>query len=102
MAPTAETVKLLRWSQDEIDILVQMTNDQLELEAQDASMMISWNQHWKKVSSRLAANGFNRSSTACRGIWKRGVEASRAVSRTDSYFRLCSPVFLRLLLILPR
>lgn len=85
MAPTtAETLKQqqLRWSEEEIDILVQMTTDQLELEAQDKSMMITWNQHWKKVSSRLKEHGYSRTFTACRGYWKRGVEAQRLVSET--------------------
>jgi hypothetical protein len=81
MAPTSEMafLKQLRWSQEEIDILVEMTNNQLALEAQDASMMISWNQHWKRVSSRLKERGYSRSFTACRGIWKRSVEAQQAV-----------------------
>jgi hypothetical protein len=81
MAPSAETIKQLRWSQAEIDILVRMTNHQLELEAQDKKLVISWSQHWKKVSARLKEHGYHRSFTACLGIWKRGVEAQRAVRK---------------------
>lgn len=79
MAPSADAIKSLRWSQEEIDLLVNMTNDQLQLEAQDKSMMITWNSHWKKVQARLKERGFNRSWTACRGYWKRGVEQENTV-----------------------
>ena len=70
--------KQSRWSKEEIDELVRMTNNQLELEAQDASKTISWKQHWKAVSARLKQLGYRRSFTACRGIWNRGIETQRA------------------------
>ena len=41
-------------------------------------MVITWNKHWKKVSSKLKELGYNRTHTACRGIWTRGVETQRA------------------------
>lgn len=75
MAPSATA--LLKWSQEEIDVLLRMTNEQLELEAQDVSMVISWNQHWKKVSSKLKELGYSRSVTACRNTWTRGAEAQQ-------------------------
>jgi hypothetical protein len=71
-------IPLVKWTQDEVDVLVEMTNDQLELEAQDESMVMTWSAHWKRVSSRLKELGHARTPTACRGIWRRGVQEQQA------------------------
>lgn len=77
MAPGSKAPQL-KWTQEEYDVLIEMTNDQLKLEAQDASMQIPWSTHWKNVSSRLKELGCNRTPTACRGIWRRGVQEQQA------------------------
>jgi hypothetical protein len=59
------------WSDDEHNLLVQMTNDQLRLEGQDSSTIISWNFHWKRVALRLREAEFSRTAGACREYWKR-------------------------------
>jgi hypothetical protein len=77
MAPLTEPASQ-RWSDEEHDLLVQMTNDQIELEAEDASKMISWAEHWKQVPLRLQEHGYNRTPNACRGYWKRVIESQKA------------------------
>lgn len=77
MAPTPKAPQV-KWTQEEVDVLVEMTNHQLELEAQDRTAVISWSSHWKRVSSRLKELGHNRTPTACRGIWRRGVAEQQA------------------------
>jgi hypothetical protein len=77
MAPAPEAA-IPGWSDEEHDLPVQMTNDQIELEERDESMMISWTKHWKQVSSRLQEHGYSRTPNACRGYWKRGRELQKA------------------------
>jgi hypothetical protein len=79
--PPGPEAALLRWSDEEHDLLVQMTNDQIELEEEDESMMISWTKHWKQVSSRLQEHGYSRTPNACRGYWKRGMESQKATEQ---------------------
>jgi hypothetical protein len=73
MGPGPEAPSL-RWSDEEHDLLLQMTNHQLKLEGEDESMTVSWKKHWEQLSSRLQENGFNRTPGACRRHWKRGME----------------------------
>jgi hypothetical protein len=67
-----------RWTDEEHDILVDLTNEQLALEAQDGSKVIPWARHWDNVSSRLHKAGYSRTSAACLGYWKRTVGAQKA------------------------
>lgn len=59
------------WTDGEKDRLTQMTKDQIEREKEDSSTKISWSAHWKRVSSRLKSEGFDRTPGACREQWKR-------------------------------
>ena len=76
MAPTAATA-LLRWSDEEHDLLVEMTNDQIQLEEEDEAMVVSWTKHFKQVSARLAEHGYHRTPNACRGYWKREIQSQQ-------------------------
>jgi hypothetical protein len=67
-----------RWSDEEHDILVDLTNEQLELEKKDASKVIPWAKHWTNVSDRLHRKGHSRTSAACLGYWKRTLGAQKA------------------------
>jgi len=67
-----------RWTDEEHDILVDLTNQQLALEAQDDSKVIPWARHWDNVSSRLQKAGYSRTSPACLGYWKRTLGAQKA------------------------
>jgi hypothetical protein len=67
-----------RWSDEEHDILVDLTNEQLELEKKDESKVIPWIKHWINVSERLHKKGYSRTSAACLGYWKRTVGAQKA------------------------
>ncbi|KAL5319076.1 hypothetical protein ACEPPN_014146 [Leptodophora sp. 'Broadleaf-Isolate-01'] len=69
---------LARWTDEEHQILVQLTNDQIELESQDHTQEISWAEHWRKVSAQLQESGYNRTNTACQSYWKRVVETQKA------------------------
>lgn len=69
---------LARWTDEEHEILVKLTNDQIELESQDHTQEISWAAHWRKVSSQLHDHGYNRTNTACQSYWKRVVETQKA------------------------
>lgn len=66
-----------RWTDEEHDILVQLTIDQLALEKQDRAAIIPWAKHWKRVSARLKEHKYNRSFTACLGYWKRCPESKK-------------------------
>jgi hypothetical protein len=67
-----------RWSDEEHDILVDLTNEQLELEKKDQSKVIPWAKHWVNVSDRLHKKGYSRTAAACLGYWKRTVGAQKA------------------------
>jgi hypothetical protein len=67
-----------RWSDEEHEILVELTNEQLDLEKKDESKVIPWARHWINVSERLHKKGFSRTSAACLGYWKRTVGALKA------------------------
>lgn len=67
-----------RWSDEEHDILVDLTNEQLNLEKKDSSKVIPWAKHWINVSDRLHRKGYSRTSAACLGYWKRTVGAQKA------------------------
>jgi hypothetical protein len=67
-----------RWSDEEHDILVDLTNEQLELEKKDETKVIPWARHWINVSERLHKKGYSRTSAACLGYWKRTVGAQKA------------------------
>lgn len=69
---------LARWTDEEHQILVQLTNDQIELESLDHTQEISWDEHWRQVSAQLHGSGYNRTSTACQSYWKRVVETQKA------------------------
>ncbi|XMA17492.1 hypothetical protein WAI453_010283 [Rhynchosporium graminicola] len=75
---SANSSSLARWTDEEHQILVQLTNDQIELESNDHSQEISWAAHWRKVSAQLQASGYNRSNTACQSYWKRVAETQKA------------------------
>ncbi|KAH7346153.1 hypothetical protein BKA65DRAFT_272310 [Rhexocercosporidium sp. MPI-PUGE-AT-0058] len=72
------TPTLARWTDEEHQILVQLTNDQIELESQDHTQEISWAEHWRKVSVQLQESGYSRTNTACQSYWKRVVETQKA------------------------
>jgi len=74
--PVAQ-VPAFRWTDQEHNILVQMTNDQLALERKDKSKVIPWSRHWENISTRLREHGYSRTGPACQGYWKRTVEAQR-------------------------
>lgn len=61
-----------------LDILVRLTNDQIDLESQDPSREISWAALWRRVASQLGDLGFHRSDVACRGYWRRVVETRKS------------------------
>jgi hypothetical protein len=65
--------KLPAWGLEEHNILVEMTNHQLDVEAKDHSKIIPWTQHWRNVSSRLRERGYNRTPNDCK-IYKRSIE----------------------------
>jgi hypothetical protein len=67
-----------RWSDEEHDILVDLTNEQLELEKKDETKVIPWARHWINVSERLHKKGYSRTAAACLGYWKRTVGAQKA------------------------
>jgi len=67
-----------RWQNEEHDILVDLTNEQLDLEKKDASKVIPWAKHWVNVSDRLHKKGYSRTAAACLGYWKRTVGAQKA------------------------
>ncbi|KAL2059807.1 hypothetical protein VTL71DRAFT_10191 [Oculimacula yallundae] len=75
---SANSTSLARWTDEEHQILVQLTNDQLELESHDHSQEISWAAHWRQVSVQLQESGYNRTNTACQSYWKRIVETQKA------------------------
>ncbi|KAG4439166.1 hypothetical protein IFR05_005365 [Cadophora sp. M221] len=75
---SANPSTLARWTDEEHQILVQLTNDQIELESQDHTQEISWAEHWRKVSVQLHESGYNRTNTACQSYWKRVVETQKA------------------------
>lgn len=97
---SGNTKSMLRWTDEEHKILVQLTNDQIHLEHEDKSQEISWAgeltilrefclwhvtctdymflAHWRKVSAFLQEHGYNRTNTACQGYWKRVVESQKA------------------------
>lgn len=52
-----------------------MTNEQLELEAKDRSRTISWSEHWQNISLRIQAFGYSRTNDACKAHWRRVVES---------------------------
>jgi hypothetical protein len=67
--------KTLAWSDEEHNILVQRTNEQIELEAKDSSKTISWAQHFRNVSLCLSEHGFSRSKNACQTYyWRRVIQ----------------------------
>lgn len=66
--------KAQRWSSQEHNILVEMTNTQIELEAKDPSSVISWPEHWQKVKQRLREHGYIRTEGACQSYSKRLME----------------------------
>jgi hypothetical protein len=67
-----------RWTDEEHDLLVDLTNEQLALEAQDPSNVISWNKHWMHVSSQLQKAGYYRTVAACKKYWKRTIGVQMA------------------------
>ena len=78
MSATPSSSTLARWTDEEHQILVQLTNDQIELESQDHTQEISWAEHWRQVSAHLQESGYNRTNTACQSYWKRVVETQKA------------------------
>lgn len=77
-APPSAPSSFSRWTDEEHDILVMTTNKQIEIEINDKSKEISWTKHWQRVSQKLQEHGYNRSSAACNGYWKRTVESQIA------------------------
>ena len=77
MGPAPE-MSSARWSDEEHDLLVQMTNDQIQLEEEDETMTISWTKHFQQVSARLQDHGYSRTPNACRGYWKREIQSQQA------------------------
>jgi hypothetical protein len=75
---TTQATTSSRWTDEEHDILVDLTNDQLALETKDESKVISWSRHWDNVSSQLHKHGYSRTPAACLGYWKRTVGAQKA------------------------
>jgi hypothetical protein len=75
---TAPATTSSRWTDEEHDILVDLTNDQLALETKDESKVISWSRHWENVSTQLQNHGYVRTSAACLGYWKRTLGAQKA------------------------
>ena len=61
------------WSIDEHNILVQMTNGYIKLDAKDSS--ISWTKHWMNVSLYLTEKGYNKTEDTCRLYWKHVIES---------------------------
>lgn len=59
------------WSPEEHKTLVQITNEQIQLEEQDCSRIISWSDHWENVSSYLKKKGHSRTHHACKNYWHR-------------------------------
>lgn len=72
------------WSNVEHDILMQMTHDQLHLEAVDCSRTISWPDHWKNVSSFLKGHRYNRTASACRNYWTRIMESQDIITEVTA------------------
>ena len=63
------------WSDEEHNILVEMTNEQIELEAKDPSRVISWPEHWANVTESLRKHGYSRTEGACRTFSRRLMES---------------------------
>jgi hypothetical protein len=63
--------KAQTWSPEEHKTLVQMTKEQIQLEEQDCSRIISWSDHWANVSSYLKKKGYSRTHHACKNHWHR-------------------------------
>jgi hypothetical protein len=74
----AKATTSFRWTDEEETLLVNLTNEQLALEAQDRSNVVSWTKHWHNVSSQLRKSGYNRTPIACDGYWKRTLGAQKA------------------------
>jgi hypothetical protein len=74
----AKATTSFRWTDEEETLLVKLTNEQLALEAQDKSNVVSWTKHWHNVSCQLRQAGYNRTPTACDGYWKRTLGAQKA------------------------
>jgi hypothetical protein len=67
-----------RWTDEEHDLLVELTNKQLALEGQDRTNVVSWKKHWDNVSSQLRKFNYNRTPNACDGYFKRTLGAQKA------------------------
>ena len=68
----------IRWTDDEHDILVKATNEQIALEKEDPSQEVPWKKHWRRMSRKLYEHGYTRNWGACRAHWKRTVELQTA------------------------
>ena len=58
-----------RWADSEHQILVEITEEQLEREKADPSTVVSWPTLWRRVSLRLKEEGYSRSVNACAAYW---------------------------------
>jgi hypothetical protein len=65
---------MLHWSDEEHNLLVGMTEDQLSLEETDESNVITWEEHWRKVSKKFSSEGLQRTADECSGYWDFKVE----------------------------
>jgi hypothetical protein len=65
---------MLHWSDEEHNLLVGMTEDQLHLEGRDKSKVITWEEHWRKVSEKFDSQGLKRVADECSGYWDFTVE----------------------------
>jgi hypothetical protein len=74
----AKATTSFRWTDEEHDLLVELTNEQLALERQDRTNVVSWKKHWDNVSNQLHKSGYNRTPTACDGYFKRTLGAQKA------------------------
>jgi hypothetical protein len=69
----------IEWSREEEDILVQLTRDQLALEAKDKTKEIPWADHWRSVSTRLyEKGGYSRTPNACSARWTKTVNFTKS------------------------
>lgn len=65
-----------KWTDEEHNILVNMTNVTLAYEEEFPDRSVSWEEHWDNVSQRLDEKGFDRTPLACRVYYRRLLEQS--------------------------
>ena len=65
-----EEIAVENWNTEVAQLLVRLTEDQLEAEKNYKSKVISWKSHWLKVSQQIKEAGYDKSPEHCRIYWK--------------------------------